>query len=128
MDFLKYLFQFAILCSVSLAGELLHAFLPLPVPGSVYGMLLLLLLLCSGILKLKHVEEAGNYLIAILPILFTPTVVGLSRYFDLLSGYLLPVLFICVGIALVTILVTGHTAQALQSRKRKTREGAGLDE
>ena len=45
------LMEFAIILGVSLAAEILYAFLPLPIPASIYGMLLMLGLLASGALK-----------------------------------------------------------------------------
>ena len=48
---MKYLRQFCIILLVSALGEGLHILLPLPVPASVYGLVLMLGALASGILK-----------------------------------------------------------------------------
>ena len=40
---MKYVVQFGIIAAVSFAGELLSLLVPLPVPGSVYGLVLMLL-------------------------------------------------------------------------------------
>ena len=45
---MKYAYQVMIIGGLSLAGELLNYLLPLPVPAGVYGLFLLLLLLCFG--------------------------------------------------------------------------------
>ena len=45
---MKYAYQVMIIGGISLAGELLNYLLPLPVPAGVYGLFLLLLLLCFG--------------------------------------------------------------------------------
>ena len=45
---MKLLRQFLIILLLSLVGEGLHALLPLPVPASVYGLVLMLLCLCTG--------------------------------------------------------------------------------
>lgn len=74
---MKYVFQLCIILLVSLTGELLHALLPLPVPASIYGLLLMLLCLVTKVIKLKHVEGAGNFLLQIMPLLFVPAAVGL---------------------------------------------------
>ena len=58
---MKYIFQTGIIFAVTLIGEILSQVIPLPVPGSIYGLVLLFALLLSGILKLKHVEGAGNF-------------------------------------------------------------------
>ena len=38
----KYIFQFARILAFCFLGEILHVVLPLPVPASVYGLVLLL--------------------------------------------------------------------------------------
>lgn len=44
----KYIFQFARITAFCLAGEVLAAVLPLPIPASVYGLLLLVAALKSA--------------------------------------------------------------------------------
>ena len=62
---------------VSFAGEVLKLALPFPVPGSIYGMLLLFIALCTGVIRLEHVRETGLFLVEIMPILFVSAGVGL---------------------------------------------------
>ena len=56
----KYIFQFARITAFCLAGEVLAAVLPLPIPASVYGLLLLVAALKFGVLKLDQVRETGR--------------------------------------------------------------------
>lgn len=53
--------------------------MPLPVPASVYGLVLMLGALASGILKLEQVEEAADFLVEIMPVMFVPAGVGLWK-------------------------------------------------
>ena len=46
--------------------------LPLPLPASIYGLLLLLAALRFGIVKLEQVKEVGLFLTGIFPLLFVP--------------------------------------------------------
>ena len=62
---------------ISLIGEILNKLLPLPVPASIYGMVILFAGLLSGIIKLESVKEAGSFLIEIMPVMFIPAGVGL---------------------------------------------------
>ena len=73
----KFIRQFLIIILISFAGELLHAILPLPVPASIYGLLILLAGLQTKVIPLKAVDEAGGFLIEIMPMLFIPAGVGL---------------------------------------------------
>ena len=42
---MKYFRQFFIILAISFVGEILHMVLPLPVPASIYGLVLMLLAL-----------------------------------------------------------------------------------
>ena len=39
---MKFIKQFSIILIISLIGEALHYFIPLPVPASIYGLLIML--------------------------------------------------------------------------------------
>ena len=54
---MKYLRQFCIILLFSFLGEGLHIVLPLPVPASVYGLVLMLAALQTGILKTHQVKS-----------------------------------------------------------------------
>ena len=60
---MKHLKQIAIILAVSFAGEALHSLIPLPVPGSIYGLLLMLALLMTGVVKIHEVKAVGDWLI-----------------------------------------------------------------
>ena len=57
---MKYLLQFGIIMAVSFAGELLHDFLPLPVPASIYGILILFSLLRFKLLHVRSEEHTSE--------------------------------------------------------------------
>ena len=58
---MKYLKQFLIILAISMIGEILKYLLPLPVPASIYGMLILFVGLMTGIIRLESVREAGVF-------------------------------------------------------------------
>ena len=74
---MRYVKQFGIILLISFLGEVLHALLPLPVPASIYGIVLLFLCLQTGLLKVSAIRETSRFLIAIMPMLFLPAAVGL---------------------------------------------------
>lgn len=63
---MKFIRQFLIIILISFAGELLHAILPLPVPASIYGLLILLAGLQTKVIPLKAVDEAGVWVFSML--------------------------------------------------------------
>ena len=108
---MKYIFQFCRILAVCLLGEGLAPLLPLPIPASVYGLLLMLLALKLKILKLDQVKETADFLIGILPLLFVPAAVGVMALLPELKALLLP----CVlAVVPVTILVMGTSGRVTQ--------------
>lgn len=114
---MTYMFQFLIIAAVSFVGELLSLVIPLPIPGSIYGLFLLLFLLISGAVKLRHIEKAADFLIQIMPMLFIPPAVSVLPIFDSVADSLLAVVVVCVVSTLVVMVVTGVVAQFLVTRK-----------
>ena len=69
----------------------MNYYIPLPVPASIYGMIILFLCLSTGIIKLSDVKDAGKFLIEIMPLMFIPAGVGLIDSWGVLKPLLLPV-------------------------------------
>lgn len=113
---MKYLSQFCIIMGFTFVGEALQRFLPLPIPGSVYSLVLLFAALCAGIVKLEQVKEVGNFLTSILPILFVAPAVGIVEYWDLISGNLLAILLILIGTTVLTFGISGGVVQWLTKK------------
>ena len=108
---MKYVKQFLIILGISLIGELLNQLLPLPIPASIYGMVILFLGLMTGIIKLESVKETGTFLIAIMPVMFIPAGVGLMESWVIMKPMLVPVCIITV-VAIVTVMAaTGRVSQ-----------------
>ena len=95
---MKFLRQFMIILLLSFLGEVLKMFIPLPIPASVYGLVLMLLCLVTGILKTSQVKEAAFFLIEIMPVMFIPAAAGLIDSWKVLQPLLLPILVITVVI------------------------------
>ena len=89
---MKYIRQFCIILGITCVGEILHYLLPLPVPASIYGMVILFLLLALHIIPLESVRETGEFLIEIMPLMFIPAAVGLLVTWDVLQPILLRIL------------------------------------
>ena len=82
---MKYIKQFSIIITVSFLGEVLHALLPLPIPASIYGLLLMLAGLCCHIIPMDGVKETGKFLVEVMPLMFIPAAVGLTESWDRIS-------------------------------------------
>jgi len=116
---MRYLKQFAIILAVPCVGELLNYFLPLPIPASIYGLVLMLVLLVTKVVKLESVDETGTFLVEIMPVMFIPAGVGLMTSFGQLRDMLVPLLVITVAVTFLVIAVTGKVTDFVISRLQK---------
>ena len=124
---MKYLFQFLIIVAISFMGELLHYVIALPIPASIYGIILLFAALQLGWIKVRQIREVSTWLIAIMPALFIPSAVGLVKSWDILSQSLVKYSVItCVS----TLVVMGLTGLATQYaiRQSKNKEAKEADD
>ena len=116
---MKYIRQFLIILAISLAGELLNYFLPLPIPASIYGMAILFAGLMTGLIKLDAVRETGKFLIEIMPLMFIPAGVGLMDSWGTLQPILIPAAIITVVTSITVMGSTGLLSQWVIRRERK---------
>ena len=93
--------------------------LPLPVPASVYGLVLLLLALNFRLIKLEDVKEVGIYLTGIFPLLFVPAAAGVMELWAEMGEMLLPILIAIIPVTVLVMVSAGKTTQALSGRKNK---------
>jgi holin-like protein len=105
------------LWALSRLGYFLVAFLRVPLPGNVAGMLILFALLCSGAVPARLFERSSALLSRHLPFFFVPIAVGLMDLGAtvLSEGWLLIVLL--GASAAAGLCVTGWIAQWLSARK-----------
>ena len=103
---MKFVRQFMIILAISFVGELLHALLPLPVPASIYGLVLMLIGLQTGILPLNAVNEAG----------------GLMVSWGALKPVIIPISIIIVVTTILVMAVSGRIAQFILKKEDKKHE------
>jgi len=116
---LKLLRQMLIILLICIAGELIHEFLNLPIPGNVIGMVILFVCLCMGIIKIEMIAEISKFLIDHLAFFFIPAGVGLIAYFDLLKENFIAIFGISLIVTIVVMVITGQTVQILRKRCKK---------
>ena len=119
---MKWIRQSMILLAVTLSGEILRALIPFAIPAGIYGLVILFLCLCFGVIKLDQVEGAADFLIEIMPLCFIPAGVGLMTRWAQLQSLLLPVLISLFAVTILVMAATGFATQYLVRRKEK-REG-----
>lgn len=119
---MKYIKQVLIILLISFIGELLNYFIPIPVPGSIYGMILMFILLCTGVVKLHQIKNVGNFLIDIMPMLFIPSAVGIMAQLDSLKSIWIEIIIITIATTIIVMTVTGLTTQTIIRMKKRKEE------
>ena len=110
---MKYIKQFGIILSVTLLGELLNAVIPLPVPASIYGLVLMLPGLMTKLIPLHAVKETGKFLLDIMPLLFVPAAVGLIDTWGVLRPVIVPVTVTVLVSTVAVMAASGRATQAV---------------
>ena len=114
---MKFLRQFMIILLLSFLGEVLKMFIPLPIPASVYGLVLMLACLMTGVLKTSQVKDAAFFLIEIMPVMFIPAAAGLIDSWGVLRPLIVPIMIITVVITVFVMAVTGRVAQMIAQKR-----------
>lgn len=115
MNFVK---QFLIILIVSFVGEVLNKFIPLPIPASIYGLILMFICLQFKIIKLNQVDKAGRFMIEIMPVMFVPTSVGLMASWGILKPVFVPFMAITIISSIAIFAISGRVTQAILHRKK----------
>ncbi|MEA5038320.1 MAG: CidA/LrgA family protein [Clostridiaceae bacterium] len=116
-----YVRQAGIIFLISFLGELLNYFIPLPIPASIYGFLLMLLALKLKIVKLHQVWQTAEFLLDIMALMFIPAAVGLLKVWGIMREMLVPIIVVIFVTTVLVMAVTGRVTQRIiRSEKGKT--------
>lgn len=127
---MKYMKQFCLIMFISFLGEVLHHYLSLPIPASIYGLVILFAGLMTGVVKLSHVEETGRFLIEIMPLMFIPAAVGLLESWGILAPIWIPIIGITLITTVIVMIVSGKITQfviRLENREEKSFGAKGVE-
>lgn len=120
--------QFGIISVVVFAAEIIKALTPLPFPASIYGLIIMLLLLSTKIIKYESVKDAGNFLVGAMATMFIPAAVGIMNSFHIIKPVL--VRFI-IAILITNIVVFGCsglvTQWIMRLKDKKARGGKSCE-
>ena len=128
---MKYVFQLTIICTISFVAEVLNILLPFPIPASVYGLVILFLLLLFHVIKLEQIENVADFFIAIMPIFFISSSVSLITALPTIKGQVIPLILMAFLSTVGTLCVTGLVSQLvifLQKKIKGDKEGGKKDE
>ncbi|WP_462411756.1 CidA/LrgA family protein [Neobacillus sp. Marseille-QA0830] len=99
-------------------GMAVKQIIPIPIPASMFGLILLFLALCLKIVKLEWVEQGANWLLAELLLFFVPSAVGIVNYKEIFS-FVGAEIVILIGISTIIVMgLTGIIAEKTAVKKR----------
>lgn len=116
---MKIIKQFGIIFTICWLGTVVEHLLPFAFPASVIAMLLLLICLLTGILKVEHIREKSDFLLANMAFFFIPAGVNVINYLDILKTNWLPLLVICLATTVITFAATAFSIRLTVQLLRK---------
>lgn len=122
---MKYLIQFLIIIAFSFMGELLHFCLPLPIPSSIYGIVLLFMALETKLIKVKDIRETSSFLIAVMPVMFIPAAVGLIDSYKAIGNSWFAYIIVTILSTFIVMGVSGYITQFVIRRHKGTKTFKG---
>lgn len=121
---LKTLRQLGIVLLILSVGQIIQTQFNLFVPGTILGMIILLILLLLKVIKLKWIESITNVLLDHISIFFVPANVGVMVYLSQIKDVWAKLLLIAIVSTVVVMGVTGAVVQFVDKLMTKSkREG-----
>lgn len=120
---MRFIKQFLIILAVSFVGEVCNHLIPLPIPASIYGIILMFAALLFRIVPLENVRDAAHFLIEIMPVMFIPAAVGLLDVWGIVAPMWIPYVCVTLITTVLVMAVSGHVTQAI-IRKRGNNDHA----
>lgn len=118
---MKLFRQLLILFSICLLSNYLVTLLPFPFPGSVLGMLLLLILFLTKIIKPESLKEVAEFLLGNMAFFFLPAGVNILANYATVKPIVLPIAVICVLSTVLTFITTFATVLFVMKFMKKNR-------
>ncbi len=117
----KITVQAAIIYLIYIAGNFVSGLIAhvIVIPGNIIGMIILLALLTSNILKLSMIEELGNFLLKYMGFFFVPLTVGLTQSYKFIQNSVIQILIILIVSCILVMFVSAKVTDILISLKEK---------
>lgn len=119
---MKYIKQFGIILIISFIGEFLNYLIPLPIPASIYGLLIMLACLHFKVFELSAVKTTASFLIEIMPLMFIPAAVGLINSWEIIKTNLAAYIIITFVSTILVMGISGVCTQAVIRLTKKSRK------
>ncbi|KQN63739.1 MULTISPECIES: CidA/LrgA family protein [unclassified Erwinia] len=113
----RYCRSFLAIYLCLIAGRGISTLLPVAIPGSIIGMLLLFTLLATQLLPVEWVRPGCQLIIRYMALLFVPISVGIMNDIDILSAQFAPIVVSCLVSTLIVLVTVGLLSERLQRKE-----------
>lgn len=113
----EFLRGFLLVLLFLIFGKLISAYLPVPFPASIIGLILLFIALSTSLVKVEWITMSGNFILKYMALLFIPIGVGLLNYFELIVSHWLVIVFSLLFTTLFIMFLVGHFYQYINKKE-----------
>ena len=117
----KIAFQIVIIYFIYTTGNFISSLISdyIVIPGNIIGMVILLILLSTSLMKLSVIEESGNFMLKYMGFFFVPLTVGLMKSYSLIADSIIQILIILVVSCILVMFVSSKVTDLLISYKER---------
>lgn len=105
--------QVIVIALVLFVSKIIESFMPIPMPGSVIGLVLLFVLLCTGAVKLGKVEKVGTTLTNNIGLLFVPAGISVVNSLGVISQAPFLIIGLIIVSTILLLICTGYVTQII---------------
>jgi|LGVF01.1.fsa_nt_gb holin-like protein len=114
---MKIIGQLAIILAIYLSGLLIENLFSLPIPGSIIGLIIMLILLHLKIVKVENIKQVSDFFLNNMMFFFIPATVSIMVTYQILEGVLIEVTALIILSTLITISITALVVQYIAKLK-----------
>lgn len=119
---LRFIVGLALLFLMLYLGKLLSLLIPIGIPESIWGMLILFISMVVGLIKVTWILPASTPLTRYMTLFFLPICAGVVDQFDMLNQHVDSLIFANFFSTMLSLILLGYLAQKLFTHKAKNGE------
>ena len=97
-------------------GNIISKIIPIMIPGSIIGLLLLFFLLAFQLIPTCWIKNSCNIFMRYMTVLFIPAAMGIMDNYSLLLENWIPIIFSTVGGSLIVLIFTAFLTENFQKK------------
>ncbi|HFJ5555516.1 TPA: antiholin-like murein hydrolase modulator LrgA [Staphylococcus aureus] len=105
--------QVIVIALVLFVSKIIESFMPIPMPASVIGLVLLFVLLCTGAVKLGEVKKVGTTLTNNIGLLFVPAGISVVNSLGVISQAPFLIIGLIIVSTILLLICTGYVTQII---------------